>query len=152
MGLAENRPEEGDPRARRARKSARRSFRRDQLEFELEFFADLLDRDPCHVAVLRAHARNLSILGRYQRALPLDRRLTRLRPDRPVVWYNLACTFARLGRIEAAFETLDHALKLGYRRLRRLVSDPDLRPLRDDPRFQRILRDAMRAVPRRAAG
>ena len=150
MGLAENRPE-GDRRDRRARRASnpsRRSIRHDQIEFELEFYAELLDRDPCHVAVLRAHARNLSIRGWYQRALPIDRRLTRLCPDRPVVWYNLACTFSRLGRIDSAFETLDRALKLGYRRLRRLVSDPDLRPLRDDPRFQRLLRDAMRAAPR----
>ena len=147
MGLAENR-HGGDRRGRRAVASNRPSFRRDQLDFELDFYAELLNRDPCHVAVLRAHARNLAIRGRHLRPLPIDRRLTRLFPERPVVWYNLACTFSRLGHIEAAFETLDRALKLGYRRLRRLVSDPDLRPLRDDPRYQRLLRDAMRTAPR----
>jgi hypothetical protein len=48
---------------------------------------------------------------------------------------------------EPAFDALRRALDLGYRRLRRLCSDPDLRSLRDDPRFSRLIRSLLRAEP-----
>jgi hypothetical protein len=72
--------------------------------------------------------------------LVLDRRLVRLRPERAVPWYNLACSLALLGMHEPAMGALQHALELGYRHLKRLVSDPDLKSLRADPRFPRLLR------------
>ena len=72
--------------------------------------------------------------------LQIDRRLVRLAPEDPVVWYNLACSFAVLGMIEPAFSALQKALELGYRTVRRLRRDPDLKSLRRDPRFARLLR------------
>lgn len=152
MGLAENRPggDRRDRRPSRASKSPRRIVRSAQIDFELDFYSKLLERDPFHLSVLRAYAQNLSMRGWYRLALPIDRRLTRLCPENPSVWYNFACTCSRLGRVDAAFQSLERALRLGYRRLRRLVSDPDLRGLRDDPRFQRLLRDVLRSSPRPA--
>ena len=45
--------------------------------------------------------------------------------------------------IEPAFEALERAIALGYRYLRWLCRDPDLKPLRQDPRFARLLRRAI---------
>ena len=120
--------------------AARRFREQNQLDFELDFFGRLLDRDPLYVDALRVHAGNLAARGHYHRALQFDRRLVRLQPDRPIPWYNLSCSFALLGMLEPAFEALERSVELGYRHVRWLCRDPDLKPLRQDPRFARLLR------------
>ncbi len=86
------------------------------------------------------HANNLAARGNYTRALQIDRRLVRLVPEDAIAWYNLACSFAVLGMIEPAFGALQKSLELGYRATVRLRRDPDLKLLRRDPRFARLLR------------
>jgi tetratricopeptide (TPR) repeat protein len=111
-----------------------------QIDFELEFIGRLLERDPLNTAALRVHGNNLAAKGQYARALHVDRRLVRLLPDRPVPWYNLACSYAVLGMVDPAFAALQRALELGYPNVDHLRRDPDLKSLRHDPRFARLLR------------
>jgi tetratricopeptide (TPR) repeat protein len=120
--------------------STRRLREQSQLDFELEFLGRILDRDPLFADALRVHGNNLAAKGEYARALQLDRRLVRLLPERPIPWYNLACTYAVLGMTEPAFAALQRALELGYRHLDHVRRDPDLKSLRHDPRFGRLLR------------
>ena len=110
-----------------------------QRDFELTFFEGLLERDPLHTGALAAHAENLAAIGDATGALQIDRRLVRLLPERPVAWYNLACSYAVLGLLEPAFFALQRSLELGYHHLDHLARDPDLRPLRRDARFFRML-------------
>lgn len=121
----------------------RRLRGRGQVEFEVEFYARILDQDPYAVNVLRAQANLLVRAGQLAKALQLDRRLVKLQPDRPIPWYNLACSYAVLGLNEPAFFALQRALELGYRPLRHVLRDPDLKALRRDPRFSRLLRTAL---------
>jgi tetratricopeptide (TPR) repeat protein len=111
-----------------------------QLDFEIEFLGRILERDPLYTDALRVQANNLAAKGQYTRALQLDRRLVRLLPERPVPWYNLACSYAMLGMLDPAFAALQRALELGYRHIKHLCRDPDLKALRRDPRFPRLLR------------
>lgn len=119
--------------------STRRLREQSQLEFELGFIGRILERDPFFVDAIRLHAENLAASGQFSRALLLDRRLVRLVPDDEIAWYNLACAYAVLGMIDPAFLALQRALELGYRSLKRLRRDPDLKWLRRDPRFARLL-------------
>jgi tetratricopeptide (TPR) repeat protein len=111
-----------------------------QRDFEIEFLGRVLERDPYFVDAIRVQANNLAAKGEYARALQLDRRLVRLVPDDAIAWYNLACSYAVLGMIDPAFSGLQRSLELGYRYLDRLRQDPDLKLLRRDPRFLRLLR------------
>ena len=140
MAAAEDRPGEPRPEA-----SPRRARRESQREFELEFLARVLERDPYFADALRVHGDNLAATGQHARALAVDRRLVRLWPERPIPWYNLACTYAVLGLLDPAFAALQRALELGYRHLRHLSRDPDLRALRQDPRFPRLIRKVLSA-------
>ena len=120
--------------------STRRHRSQSQLDFELDFLGAVLARDPLNADVLKVHADNLAARGNYHRALQADQILVRLRPDRPIPWYNLACSCALLGMADKAFSALERALRLGYSHLAHLRRDPDLNSLRDDPRFARLLR------------
>ena len=120
--------------------STRRLREQTQRDFEIEFLGRVLERDPFFVEAIRVQANNLAAKGEYTRALQLDRRLVRLIPENAIAWYNLACSYAVLGMIDPAFSTLQRSLELGYRYLDRLRKDPDLKILRRDPRFVRLLR------------
>ena len=120
--------------------STRRQREQTQRDFEIEFLERVLERDPFFADAIRVQANNLAARGEYARALQLDRRLVRLVPDNAIAWYNLACTYSVLGMIEPAFSSLQRSLELGYRFVRRLRKDPDLKALRRDPRFVRLLR------------
>ena len=119
-------------------KSSRPASGRDsgsQLDFELDFFERILERNPDYVAVLRVHASNLTAKGLYARGLAADRRLIRLRPNDPLSHYNLACSYSLLHMNDAAIASLDSSLKLGYRDLEHMLGDPDLAHVRKDARF-----------------
>jgi tetratricopeptide (TPR) repeat protein len=132
----------GDPSSERPspETSTRRLREQSQLDFEIEFLSRILERDPYFVDALRVHANNLAARGQYARALQLDRRLVRLTPDNAIAWYNLTCSYTVLGMIDPAFFALQRSLELGYRWANCLLRDPDLKALRGDPRFARLLR------------
>lgn len=140
MAVPSERPDDSASEHPSPETSRRRLRRQGQLDFEIEFFGRLLERDPCFVDAVRAQAGNLAARGLHARALQLDRRLVRLTPDDPIAWYNLACTYTVLGMIEPGLFALQHALELGYAHHGRLLRDPDLKALRRDPRFDRLLR------------
>lgn len=111
-----------------------------QIAFEIGFFERLARVDPANVRVLVALAENYSVLGEYEKSLPVDRQLTQLRPEKSVFWYNLACSHARLRDADAAIESLEKAVTLGYDDVIHLIKDPDLKSIRSDPRFPAIFR------------
>ena len=112
-----------------------------QLDFEIEFLGRLLDRDPYFVdAPCGSRRPTWRPRVSMPRALQLDRRLVRLTPEDAIAWYNLACSYTVLGMIDPGFFALQRALELGYDCAGRLRRDPDLKALRRDPRFDRLLR------------
>ncbi len=115
------------------------SAERAQLEFDLEFFASILQRAPDYVDVLRCQAELLARNGRRREALVIDRRLVGLLPGDCVVRYNLACSLAVTGQSEDALGALEQALGLGYDGLDYLSVDPDLDSIRDNPRYVGLL-------------
>ena len=120
--------------------STRRLREQTQRDFEIDFLERVLGQDPFFVDALRVQGNNLAARGEYARTLQLDRRLVRLVPDDAIAWYNLSCTYAVLGMIDPAFSALQRSLELGYRFGAQLRQDPDLKTLRRDPRFLRLLR------------
>ena len=57
-------------------------------------------------------------------------------------WYGLACMSARAGRHDKAFEYLGNAVDNGYAVPGWMTSDPDLKPLHGDPRFDALVAKA----------
>lgn len=112
-----------------------------QIDFEIDFFGKILESHSEFVDVLRAHASNLTLKGRYADGLTYDKRLVQLRPNDPLAHYNLACSFALLKRRDQAIKTLRQAVELGYRDFRYMREDRDLDAIRQDPRFRQLLRE-----------
>lgn len=122
-------------------KTTSRPFEQSQRDFELEFFAGILERNPDYVDVLRVMGNNLTLKGRFAEGLQIDKRLIQLRPEDPLAHYNLACSYSLLKRADLAIKTLRCAVELGYRDFRYMREDHDLDFIRHDPRFRQLLRE-----------
>jgi hypothetical protein len=59
--------------------------------------------------------------------------------DRTVAEYNLACFYARNGRVDEALPLLGGALRSQPDLREWAMNDPDLAPIRDDPRVQSLV-------------
>lgn len=118
-----------------------RPAEQNQLDFEIEFFARILERFPDYVDILRVQGNNLTLKGRYADGLQIDKQLVRLRPHDPLAHYNLACSYALVRRPDQAIKALRRAIELGYRDFRYMREDRDLDSVRHDPRFRQLLRE-----------
>lgn len=112
-----------------------------QADFELGFFAGILERHPDYSDALRAHGNNLTAKGYFVEGLNVDKRLISLRPSDPLAHYNLACSYALLKKPDHAILALRRAIELGYRDFKYIREDRDLDSLRSDPRFRALLRE-----------
>jgi TolB-like protein/Flp pilus assembly protein TadD len=61
-------------------------------------------------------------------------------PDDPVILYAAAGTFSVLGMTDRAVEVFAKAIELGFANRQWIEKDPDFDNVRDDPRFQEIVR------------
>jgi len=119
------------------RQKLTRSAQRD-LDVRIEFIEGLVRRDPDYVDALQLLGDHYTQRGRYAEGLQVDERLARLRPDEPLVFYNLACSYALTDQFDRATLALDQALNLGYRDFNWLAKDPDLFKLRQHPIYRGI--------------
>jgi Flp pilus assembly protein TadD len=134
-------PSGGKSAASGASGTLSRSQEQSQLDFELDFFARIIERFPDYVDVLRVQGNNLTLKGRYGEGLQIDKRLVTLRPQDALAHYNLACSYALLKKSDLALRTLRRAIELGYRDFRYMREDHDLDSIRHDPRFRQLIRE-----------
>jgi tetratricopeptide (TPR) repeat protein len=117
----------------------RRSKSDDLLEFEIHFYEKLLAAYPDFVDVLMPLGHAYTRRGLYDKGLAVDLRLTHLRGNDPVTWYNLACSYSLLNHIDESLEALRRACELGYRNVSELHKDPDLSNVRQSPKYRQFL-------------
>jgi adenylate cyclase len=99
-------------------------------------------KDPTNSHALAAGANALAMLGDKHRAREWMQRALAFDPNNLSMRYNLACALVQdLGDPDAALDMLDPYFELvtSSTFIRHLEADPDLDPIREDPRFQEML-------------
>src|SRR2546430_11487898 len=74
------------------RKLSRQELR--DLEIKISFMEGIVRRDPRYVEALQILGDHYTQRGRYDHSLKVDKRLSRLEPQNPLVFYNLACSYS----------------------------------------------------------
>jgi tetratricopeptide (TPR) repeat protein len=120
----------------RSKKLSRREVR--DLDVRISFLEGLLSRDPDYVEALQLLGDHYTQRRRYGDSLNVDKQLSQIEPRNPLVFYNLACSYALNREVDLAAAALEKALALGYRDFHWLSKDPDLRRLRKHPRYRTI--------------
>lgn len=111
----------------------------EDLDFEISFCEDLIKAKPDFVEVLVLLGEAYTKRGLYRKGLDVDKRLLGLKPNDPIVNYNLACSYSLIGDIDASIEALKDAVKKGYFDADFMKKDPDLANARKDKRFKKII-------------
>ncbi len=109
-----------------------------ELDIKITFMEGVTRRDPTYVEALQILGDHYTQRGRFEYSLKVDKKLSKLEPDNPLVFYNLACSYSLNSDYDAAVAALDQALVLGYRDFKWLARDPDLRKLRKHPGYRDI--------------
>ena len=82
---------------------------------------------------------DLANLGDLEAAEEACRKAAELDPTRAAAWYRLACFAARRGDLEEALADLEKACAESEEYREEAKSQPEFAPLREDPRFMRIV-------------
>jgi adenylate cyclase len=118
------RPEEGLPYARMGLKRAEEALRK---------FPESSRPAQLGATTLAAMGEAAEARRWMERALAID-------PDDPHIRYNAACMSAHLGEVDKAFDLLDlWATHSGAENRDWMLQDPDLDPIRDHPRYAKML-------------
>ena len=113
---------------------------KEDLDFEIGFYERIIKDKPDFVDVLIPLGDAYTKKGLYDKGLEVDKKLSVLLPDDAVVWYNLACSLSLLSHIEESLESLEKAIKLGYREFTYMLKDSDLDNIKKDKRFEEMLK------------
>jgi tetratricopeptide (TPR) repeat protein len=109
------------------------------LDFEISFYERLLEKKPDFIEALIVLGDSYSKKGWFEKGLEVDKKLVTLRPDDPVIHYNLACDYSLLKAPKLSFHSLEKALQLGYDDFEFMSEDPDLQFIREDKRFKELV-------------
>jgi len=111
----------------------------EDLNFEIRFLEGVVRSSPDFIEALINLGDLYTKKGFFEKGLSVDQKLFKLRPEDPIVLYNLACSYSLVNDIEKSFETIKVAIKKGYRDLDYLEQDSDLVNLRNFPPFEDFL-------------
>ena len=109
-----------------------------ELDVKITFMEGIVKRAPRYVEALQILGDHYTQRGQFDDSLQVDKRLSRLEPHNPLVFYNLACSYSLNREFDLAAAALDKAISLGYTDFKWLARDPDLRRLRQHPLYRSI--------------
>jgi serine/threonine protein kinase/Tfp pilus assembly protein PilF len=78
-------------------------------------------------------------LGDVRLGLEWADRISSAHPQETMTLYGVACAYALLGQTEKAIECMEEAIRFGTIQKKWLEHDPDLRSIREHPRFHALL-------------
>jgi TolB-like protein/Flp pilus assembly protein TadD len=99
-----------------------------------------LELNPDDARALYLGGGALAQLGERERALEWARRAHALDPTDSGVLYNVACIYALGGLTEEALRSLGQAIENGFGHKEWLQNDSDFDSIREDPRFQALIK------------
>jgi len=105
-------------------------------DFEIKFYENILKERPNFISVLILLGDAYTKKGFYREGLAVDKKLAKLKPDDPIVHYNLACSLSLVGETKEALKVLKKAVLFGYNDFSYISKDSDLKNLRESSAFK----------------
>jgi len=114
-------------------------FQKSDDEFTIWFLEGVLGKYPTYVECLMYLGNAYTATGMYENGLEVDLKLEKLRPEDPLVHYNLACSLSLMEMHSESLEALEKAMDLGYDDLEHLVNDSDLDGVKNEEGYKVLI-------------
>ncbi|MCK4809886.1 MAG: hypothetical protein KAS99_02990 [Candidatus Omnitrophica bacterium] len=118
--------------------------KQEKKDFETNFYENLLKQRPNFIQALSCLGDVYTKKGFYKKGLDIDKKLVELKPEDPIIRYNLACSFSLLKEEERALEELKKAVLYGYDDFSYILKDEDLKNIRRHHKFGDFFRKLKR--------
>jgi len=112
---------------------------KEDIDYEIAFLEGVVEKSQDFLQALSALGDLYTRKGLHEKGLEIDKRLSQLRYDDPIVFYNLACSYSLVNKVDRAFEAMKLAIENGYDDFVYLEKDRDLINLLNDNRFKKHL-------------
>ncbi|KAB2880636.1 protein kinase [bacterium] len=106
----------------------------------LELFPVYLSKHPDDARSHIHYATQLAVVGRTREALEQTAKAIELSPDDPLMFYNAACAYSRLGQKDAAVDALKKSIVAGLEDYEWIKTDPDFDAIRDEPGYVELMK------------
>jgi len=104
----------------------------------IRLMEERLELNPSDARAANLLAATFANMGETEKAIDYAERSLAIDPDDAMLLYNVACTFALIGRPDEAIGYIERAVDKGFGHKEWIDHDPDLNPLRGNPRFETI--------------
>src|SRR5688572_25037684 len=106
----------------------------------IRLMQERLELNPSDARAANLLAATYASMGESDKAVDYADRSLAIDPDDAMLLYNVCCTYTLLGRNDEAIACLERAVDKGFGHREWIDHDPDLNPLRGNPRFESIMR------------
>ena len=117
----------------------RREEARTRLTEALQVVEKHMELNPDDPRAATMRAVSLCRLGRPDEGLRWAEKALEIDPDDAGVLYNVACLYSLEGKVDDAIRCLEETFERGFQNKDWFENDPDLNPLRGNPRFQSLI-------------
>jgi adenylate cyclase len=111
----------------------------ENLRRGLKLMEGSLELNPDDARAANLAAGVFATLGEEENAIKYGERSLAIDPEDPMLLYNVACMYSSLGRTDQAIACLERSVDKGFGHREWIDNDPDLAPLRNNPRYQAIV-------------
>jgi Flp pilus assembly protein TadD len=115
--------------------AARALFQAQKYKEAAEAFRVITQKDPKNGEAWFDLGYSLHATGQLDEAITAHAKAAEFPDYRAAALYNLGCAHALQGSADKAFEALNASVDSGFNQLQVLQDDPDLKSLREDPRY-----------------
>lgn len=109
---------------------------------EIKFYEDIVKQRPRFLEALISLGDAYTREGFHAEGLEVDKKLSILKPQDPIIHYNLACSLSLVEDIEESLKALRTAVLLGYDDFTHMAKDSDLDNVRTHPQFNEFFTKA----------
>lgn len=110
-----------------------------ELDESIASLESALGNSPDPQKILHLLAVYYSIRGLYDRALDRLMKESEMSPDNPRVYYDIACTYSKQGKLRESIRYLERALEKGFHDWDLMKKDHDLDNLKGSPHFHALM-------------
>jgi len=96
--------------------------------------------NPTDVRAIYLSAGALQRIGDVDSSIEWAERAVKMVSDDHAVYYNVACVYSRLNRIDEAIDYLKQAINVGFSAKVWIETDPDLNPIRSHPEYEAVIK------------